>query len=154
MVDISKMVSNHNLRNFDYMETKKNLNNYFMNLEILEWELAKMNARRGLSMQFNFEDEYRKYPYSPIGKDMFNLSAIDNKEEQLKEFISSYFWAKNSVSEKERLYIVESFASKKSDDEIVELLGMNSSDSNEFRKLKRSALYKFADFLKLLVEKQ
>lgn len=59
--------------------------------------------------------------------------------------------AKSILSEQEKIYIDECFVNHKYEDEIVALLGFGSSDSNEFRKLKRSAIYKFADFFDLLV---
>ena len=51
------------------------------------------------------------------------------------------------------LYIMEYFINRKYEDELVDLLGFNNSDSIEFKKLKRSAIYKFADFLNLVVKK-
>ena len=133
----------------------KNVNDYFMNLEKLEWEWAKLQAQKGLTASYDFASEYKKQPYihTPIGKDVFSLSAKENKGKQLKEYISSYYWAKSVLSDQERLYIGEYFINRRYEDEIVDLLSFNSSDSNEFRKLKRSAIYKFADFLNLLVEK-
>jgi len=86
-------------------------------------------------------------------KVIFSLSAKENKEEQLKKYISSYYWAKSILSDREQLYIRECFVNRKYEGELVDLLGFYSSDSNEFRKLKRSAIYKFADFLCLVVEK-
>jgi hypothetical protein len=81
------------------------------------------------------------------------MMAMDDKEEELKKYISSYYWAKSILSDKEQLYINECFMNRKYEDEIIELLGYTSTDSNEFRILKRSALYKFADFLRILKEK-
>ena len=151
---LNRTLSSGNLEKFNFEETKKNVNSYFMNLENLEWEWAKLNAQKGLTANYDFSVEFSKQPYMKLGADMFNLSAIDYKEEQLKEYISSYFWAKNNLSDKEQLYIMECFINRKNDDEMVEMLEMNSSDSNEYRQIKRSALYKFADFLNLLAKKQ
>jgi len=150
---LRKTLSKQNLQNFNYEETKRNVNDYFMILENLEWEWAKLNAQRGLRASDNFSSEYRKEPYIAIGKDIFNISAKELKEEELKRYISNYYWAKNILSEEEQLYLMEYFISRKYESEIVELLGFNSNESNEFRKLKRSAIYKFADFLNLLVKK-
>jgi len=151
-MNINRPLSMGNLENLNYEETKKNVSNYFMDLEKLEWELAKLNAQQGLTVNYDFESEYIRQPYVPIGKDAFNLMAKDNKEEELKKYISSYYWAKSVLSDKEQIYISECFMNHKYEDEIIELLGYTSSDSNEFRKLKRSALYKFADFLRILKE--
>ena len=146
-------MSFQNLEDFSFEETKKNVINYFRYLEMLHWELEKINAGKGLTANYDFSVEYKKQPYSPVGKDEFNLSAKDYKEEQIKKHISSYYWAKSVLAEEEQLYIDECFINRKSDDELVDLFGFNSSDSNEFRNLKRSAVYKFADFLNLVVEK-
>jgi len=81
-----------------------------------------------------------------------NLSAKELKEDELREYISNYYWAKSVLSDVEQLYIAEYFINRKYEDEIIDLLGFNNSDSNEFKKLKRSAIYKFADFLSILVE--
>jgi len=147
----AKVLSKQNLGSFNFEETKKNVNNYFMYLERLEWEWAKLNAQKGLTANYDFSVEYRKQSYIPIGQDVFNLSARENKEEQLKKYISSYYWANSILSDKEQLYIKECFINRKYEDEIVDLLGYYNTDSNDFRKLKRSAIYKFADFLNLLV---
>ena len=148
-----KTLSVQNLENLDFERTKKNISNYFRNLEKLEWEWAKLNAQKGLVANYDFSIEYRKQPYIPIGEDVFNLSAKEHKEEQLKKYISSYYWAKSILSDMEQLYITECFINCKYEDELADLLGFYSSDSKSFRRLKRSAIYKFADFLNLVVEK-
>jgi DNA-directed RNA polymerase specialized sigma subunit len=139
-----------NLEGFNFEATKKNVSNYFKVLERLEWEWAKLNAQNGQAVNYDFSAEYQKQPYSPIGQDEFCLSAKEDKEEQLKKYISSYYWAKSILSENEQLYIHEYFINQKREDEIVDLLSFASTDCNEFRKLKRSAIYKFADFFNLL----
>jgi len=150
----NKRLSIKNLDKFNFEETKKNVNNYFMKLESLEWEWAKLKAQKGLIANYDFPVEYRKQPFTPIGKDIFNLLAKECKEEELRNYISNFYWAKSILSELEQIYITEYFIERKYEDEIVDLLGFNSSDSNEFKKLKRSAIYKFADFLNLVVEKK
>jgi len=150
----NRTLSSQNLDNLNYEATKMNVSNYFIDLEKLEWELAKLNAQQGLVANYDFESEYTNQPYIPIGKDTFNLIDKDNKEEELKQYISSYYWAKSALSEKEQVYINESFMNHKYDDEIIGLLGYTNTDCNEYRILKRSALYKIADFLKILKEKK
>jgi len=149
-----KIFSFKNLENFNFEETKKNVNNYFIYLETLYWELEKIKTQSGLTANYDFSKEYQKQPYIPIRKDVFGVSAKDYKEEQLETYISSYYWAINILSDKERIYIIECFINRKYEDEIVDMLGFNNSDSNEYRKLKKSAIYKFADFLDLVVEKE
>ena len=146
-------MSVQNLENYDFELTKKNVKTYFAILEKLEWEWAKLNAHKGLVANYDFSVEYKKQLYSPIGEDVFNLSGKDYKEEQLKKYISSYYWAKSILSDLEQIYITEYFVNRKFEDEVVDLLGFDSRDNNSFRKLKRSAIYKFADFLNLVVEK-
>jgi len=150
----NRILSSQNLEGFNFEETKKNVNSYFLRLEALEWEWEKLNAQKGLVANYDFESEYRKQPYIVVGKDILNLSAKELKKEQLKECIANYYWAKSILSDVEQLYIMEYFINRKYEDEIVDLLGFNNSDSNEFKKLKKSAIYKFADFLCLLVEKE
>jgi len=129
------------------------VSNYFKVLEKLEWEWAKLHAQKGLTANYDFEQAYHNQPYVRLGKDMFNLSAKEQTEEKLREYIATYYWAKSVLSDKEQLYISECFVNQKYEDEIVDILEVGNSDSNEFRKLKRSAIYKFADFLDLVVEK-
>lgn len=148
-----KVLSKQNLGSFNFEETKKNINNYFRNLEKLEWEWAKLKVGNGLTANYNFAVEYKKQPYIPIGKDEFNLSAKEEKSEQLKKYISSYYWANSILSDKEQLYIKECFVNQKCQDELVDLLCFNNRDDHEFRRLRRSAVYKFADFLNLIVKK-
>ena len=78
---------------------------------------------------------------------MYNQVAI-------KSYISGYYWASSILSDDERSYIEQYFVSRKLEDEIVELLGYMSSDSYDFKQLKRSAIYKFADFHNLVIMKQ
>jgi DNA-directed RNA polymerase specialized sigma subunit len=146
-------MSMQNLEKFNFEETKRNVSNYFVGLENLEWEWAKLNAQKGLTANYDFEAEYSKQPYMRIGQDMFQISAKELTEEELKKHISNYYWAKSILSDTEQLYLMEYFINHKYEDEIVDLLGFNNSDSNEFKRLKKSAIYKFADFLSILVEK-
>jgi len=149
----NRTLSSVNLEGFDYEETKKNVSKYFISLERLELEWVKLNAQKGLTANYDFEVEYMKQPYIQMGKDTFNLSAKECTEKQLREYISNYYWAKSVLSDVEQIYIMEYFINRKYENEIVDLLGFGSIDSNEFRKLKRSAVYKFADFLNFVVEK-
>jgi len=151
---MNKTLSVQNLEKFDFEETKKNINDYFSKLEKLKWEWAKLNAGKGVTVNYDFSTEYLKQPYIPIGKDIFCILAKENKEELLKKYLSSYCWVKSALSDLEQQYIEECFINRKCQDEIVELLNCSSNDSREFRKLKRSAVYKFADFLNLVVEKE
>ena len=151
---LNRTLSSQNLEKFNFEETKKNVNKYFICLENLQWELEKLNTQKGLVANYDFSVEHQRQPYISIGKDIFNLSAKEYTEEELKKYISNYYWAIHILSDAERLYINEYFVNRKYEDELVEILGFNNSDSSEFRKLKRSAIYKFADFLGLLVEKR
>ena len=114
----------------------------------------KLNAQRGLTANYDFEVHYSKQPYIQIGKDIFNISAKELTEEELKKYISNFYWAKSILSDEEQLYLMECFVNGKYEDEILELLGFNTRDNIAFKKLKKSVIYKFADFLSLLVEKQ
>ena len=147
-----KLLSTENLQNFNFEETIKNVISYFKALEKLRWEWAKLSVHKGLTANYDFSVEFRKQPYIPIGKDEFKLSAKENKEEQLKHHISSYYWALSLLSDEEQLYIEERFNNHKYEDELVDLFGFINSDCKGFRKLKKSAIYKFADFLGLVVE--
>jgi len=148
---IDKTLSLQNL-DYNFEETKKNIISYLINLERLNWEWKKLNTQKGLTINYNFETYSDKQPYTPIGKDIFNMSSKTNKEEQLKKYLSSYYWAYSILTETEKTYIKESFINHKYQDEVAELLRFNNRDDHEFRKLKRSAVYKFADFLNLVVE--
>ena len=148
-----KVLSFQNLESLNYVETKKNVNNFFLNLEKLAWQLAKENNQKGLTANYNFSAEYKKQPYVPIGKDAFKLSAKEHKEEQIKQYIANYYWAEKALTDKEQLYIREYFVNRKFEDEFIEMLGFNNIHSNEYINLKKSAIYKFADFLGLLIEK-
>jgi len=153
-MNLNRTLSIQNLDNFNFEETKRNVSNFFLGLENLEWEWAKLNAQKGLTANYDFSVEYRGHPYMKLGADIFNLSARELTEEEIKKYISNFYWAKSVLSDVEQLYLMEYFIHRKYEDEIVDLLGFNNSDSNEFKKLKKSAIYKFADFLSLLVEKQ
>jgi len=141
------------LEKFNYEDTKRNVSSYFESLADLEWELARLNAGQGISRVHDYSTEHRKQPYNPIGKDIFNICAKECKENELKQYISDFYWAKSFLSDAEQLYLMEYFINRKYEDEIIDLLGFNSSDSREYKRLKRSAVYKFADFLNLIAEK-
>jgi len=149
-----RTLSSQNLGGFNFDATKRNVNNYFLTLENLQWEWMKLHAQRGLTTKYDFTTEYKKQSYINIGKDIFKIVTRELTEEKLKEYISSYHWAISILSDEEQLYIMEYFIERKYENEIVDLLGFNNSDSNEFKQLKRSAIYKFADFLNLLATKK
>jgi len=150
---LSKTLSSQNLQHFNFEETKRNVNSYFMGLENLEWELPKLNAQQGLTANLYFSLEYSKQQSTNLGADMFNLSAKELTEDELKRHIASFYWARSILSDEEQLYLMEYFVNRKYENEILELLGFNSRDNVELKKLKRNAIYKFADFLSLLMEK-
>jgi len=150
---MNRTLSSQNLDGFNYEETKRNINNYFVDMEKLQWELAKLNAQNELTADFDYSLEYQRKSYIPVGKDTFNLSEIENKEEKLKKKIAGYKWAKSILSEQEQKYLLEYFINHKYENEIIGLMGFGSTDSREYRRLKRSAIYKFADVLNLVVNK-
>lgn len=138
--------------NFNFEKTKKNINNYFEELENLEWELKKTDIQKGLISNYYFSDESQKQSITTKGKDVFNLSIKEKKEEQIKNYISNYRGAISALSDKEQLYITEYFINRKYGDELADLLELGTTDSREFRRLRKSAVYKFADVLNLVVE--
>jgi len=150
-MNTKKIISAQNLESFNFDATKKNVRNYFRNFERLEWEWEKLNAQKGLTANYDFLSEYQKRPYIPARKDVFGLSSKECKEKQLKKYISSYYWAKSVLSDIEQTYIKEYFKNHKYQSELVDMLGLSSCDSREFRKLRRRAIYKFADVLNLVV---
>lgn len=147
-----KILSMQNLENFNYEETKRQVKNYFKKIEKLEWQLAKINIQKGLTTKYDLTHEYQKYPYSPMSEDNFNLSVKENVEEQYIRYMSNYYWAKSLLSDKEQIYIEECFVSRKCEEDLINILGFKYIDGYDFKKLKRSAIYKFADFLDLVVE--
>ena len=150
----NKTLSFKNMENFNLVETIKNVKNYFRCLEKLYWEWNKLNAGKGLTANYDFAVEYKKQQYIPIGKDVFNLSAKEEKGEQLKKYIASYYWAKSILSDMEQLYINERFINGKQERELIDLFGFSSIDSSDYQNLKRSSIYKFADFFNLVVRKR
>ena len=147
-----KLLSVGNLR-FNFEKTKKNVNHYFEELENLEWELKKIDIQKGLTANYDFSDEHQKQQFSNTRKDEFNLSIKEKKEGQLKKHISDYRDAISVLSDKEQVYITEYFINRKYGNELADLLELGTTDSREFRRLRRSAVYKFADVLNLVAEK-
>ena len=141
------------MESFNLKETKRKVNHYFMDLERLEWEQARLSVQKGLTAQYDIANENDRQEYVAVGKDEFNLSAKEIKAEELKKYIISYYWAKSVLSDNEKLYIKEYFINHKYDEEITAQLNFNNIYNTGFRQLKLSAIYKFADFLNLLVEK-
>ena len=139
-----------NLDSFDYVKTKRNVNIYFENLEKLKLKQARLSTQKGLTATYGFSLEEKKQPYIRIGKDEFNLSAIETNNEEIAKHISDFYWAQSVLSDDEQIYIKEYFENGKYEKEVVDLLGFNSSDNWIFRKIKRSAIYKFAYVLNLL----
>ena len=146
-----KISQTQKLDSFDLGKTKRNVNNYFETLEALKWEQAKLNAQKGMTVNYDLSAPNKKQPYIPVGKDEFNLSAAETNNEEIEKHLSGFYWAQSILSEQEQLYITEYFVNGKYEDEVVGLLGLNTIDSREFRKLKRRAIYKFAYVLNLLV---
>ena len=146
-----KMTLTENLDSFNLKETKKKVSDYFMDLEKLEWEQARLNVQRGLTAKHDAANGDKRQPYVATGKDEFNLSAKAEKDEEIQKHLAGYHWAKSILSEQEQLYITEYFVNGKYEDEVVGLLGYSSHASRPFRNLKRKAIYKFAYVLNLVV---
>ena len=136
---------------FNLKETKRNVNHYFMDLERLEWEQARLNIQRGLTAQYDIANENNEQEYVSVDRDEFNLIAKEENTEELKKHLAGYHWAKSILTEQEQRYIIEYFVNGKYEDEIVDLLGFSDSDCRAFRNLKRKAIYKFAYVLNLVV---
>ena len=146
-----RMSLTENLGSFNLKETKREISNYFSDLEKLKWEQARLNVQRGLIARHDVTSGDRKQPYVVTDKDEFNLSAKAEKDEELKKHLSGYYWAKSILSEQEQLYITEYFVNGKYEDEVVGLLGFTSHTSRPYVNLKRKAIYKFAYVLNLVV---
>ena len=146
-----KMTLTENLDSFNLRETKKRVNNYFKDLDRLEWEQARLDIQKGLIAKHYAANESKKQAYVATGADEFNLSAKEEKRKELANHLAGYKWAKDILSEQEQLYITEYFINGKYEDEVVSLLGYRGSDSMGFRNLKRKAIYKFAYVLNLVV---
>lgn len=136
---------------FDLGRTKRNVNHYFETLEELKWERAKLRAQKGLTANYEIAPENHIQPYITVGKDTFNLAALETKDEEIAKHLSDFYWAQSILTKQEQLYITEYFVNGKYEDEVIGLLGFTTSDSRAFRKLKRRAIYKFAYVLNLLV---
>ena len=139
------------MEKFNLKETKRKVNHYFMDLERLEWEQARLNVQRGLTAQYDMANENSRQGYVATGKDEFNLKAKEEKKDELEKHLEGYRWAKSILTEQELQYITEYFVNGKFEDEVVGLLGYSGSDSRAFRDLKRKAIYKFAYVLNLVV---
>ena len=146
-----KMTITENLDSFNLRETKRNVGNYFMDLEKLQWEQARLSVQKGLIAKLDDASEDKSQAYVATGKDEFNLSAKAEKAEELEKHLAGYHWAKSILSEKEQLYITEYFINGKYEDEVVGLLGYTSYTSRPYRNIKRKAIYKFAYVLNLVV---
>jgi len=146
-----KMSLTESLDSFNLRETKDKVSKYFMDLEQLAWEQARLNVQKGLTAQCDSSNENKGQAYVATGKDEFNLSAKAEKDEEIQKHLAGYYWAKSILSEQEQLYITEYFVNGKYEDEVVGLLGYGSIDTRAFRKLKRKAIYKFAYVLNLVV---
>jgi len=146
-----KMSLTENLDSFNLRETKKRVNDYFSDLDRLEWEQARLDIQRGLTAKYEAIDENQGQGYVTTGADEFNLSAKEEKRKELANHLVGYQWAKDILSGQEQRYITEYFINGKYEDEVVGLLGYKGSDSMGFRNLKRKAIYKFAYVLNLVV---
>jgi len=145
------MTLTESLDSFDLRETKKKVNNYFSELDKLEWEQARLDIQKGLTAKYDVANENKNQAYVATGTDEFNLSAKEEKRKELANHLAGYQWAKSILTEQEQLYITEYFINGKYEDEVVGLLGYSGSDSMSFRNLKRKAIYKFAYVLNLIV---
>jgi len=146
-----KIAFTENLDTFNFKETKEKVKNYFMDLEKIQWEQARLNAERGIIAKYEFAPEDKNQAYVGTGKDEFRLSAKAEKDGELQKHLSGYHWAKSILTKQEQLYIIEYFVNGKYEDEVVGLLGLRNSDSRAFRKIKHRAIYKFAYVLNLVV---
>jgi len=60
-------------------------------------------------------------PYSPFSKDEFNISAKELTEEELRSFISSYYYAKDSLNNEEQIFIEEHYINFRYGKEIADI---------------------------------
>ena len=146
-----KIALQQNINSFNIGETKRNINSFFKNIEELKWEQAKLNVQKGLTTNYDLSLENKNQFYVSVGKDEFNLSALEVSNEEMAKHLLDFHWAQSILSEQEQLYITEYFINGKYEAEVVGLLGLYSSDSRAFRRIKRRAIYKFAYVLNLLV---
>jgi len=146
-----RMSLTETIDSFNIKETKERISSYFSDLDRLELEQARINIQRGLIARYEASDEDKTQAYVSTGVDEFNLSAKENKNKEIEKHLSGYYWAKSILSAQEQLYIIEYFKNGKYEDEVVGLLGYNGIDDRGFRKLKRTAIYKFAYVLDLVV---
>jgi len=94
-----KMSLTQNIDDFNFEQTKKNVNKYFISLEELKWEQARLNAGEGLIANYDLTPEDKTQEYISVGKDDFNLFAKEIKDEELKKHLSGYYWAKSILTE-------------------------------------------------------
>jgi len=145
------MTLTENIDSFNLKETKRKVSGYFMDLEKLQWEQARLNVQKGLIAKLDIANGNEKQPYVVTDQDEFNLLAKAEKDTEIQKHLAGYYWAKSILSEQEQLYITEYFVNGKYEDEGVDLLGFNGSDDRAFTSLKRKAIYKFAYVLNLVV---
>ena len=108
-----RMSMTQNLDSFDLRETKKNINNYFSKIEMLEWERARLNAEKGIIAKYDVLFKNKKQPYISVDKDDFNIVAKENKDAEIKKHLSGFNWARSILSKQEQLYIIEYFVNGK-----------------------------------------
>lgn len=145
-----RLLPNEILKEFDFEKTKNNVFNYFVEIQQLEWDIYSLYGQMNLTACYDFSAE--RTPYMLIGKDEFDLSLKGDKEQELEMYMTGYCCAKSRLIDIEQIYIDERFVNRKNEGELVGLVGCSSSDGNDFRKIKKSAIYKFADCLGLLVK--
>ena len=143
------------IKEYDYPKTKEKVDEYFKKLETVIWYHAKINCHKGLGARYDLSKVYQQIPYSSFRSDEFNLSAKEYSEEQLKRFISSYFCAKKGLNKEEQIFIEQHYVNFKYDEEIAPMLNIATvnGDSYALRRIKRSAVIKFAEFLEIAVLK-
>lgn len=151
----NKLLPKHILDDYNFKDTKLNVDHYFEHIEKMEWQYEKLNCLRGLTAKYDLTCDNEKRLYSPIGKDIFNISAKECTEEKLKQIIYTFNYALDNLEEVEKKFIKSHYRDHKSDDEVINELGLINlySDSYEYRHIKRSAIIRFASFLGVEVEK-
>ena len=70
-------------------------------------------CRHTLGAKNDLSEQYQKEPYNPIGKNIFNISAKECKVNEIIKYLSAYYWAIESLSHYEQVYINEYFFKSK-----------------------------------------
>lgn len=137
------ILSDFIINQFDYNEIKKNITDFISAINLLTFRLKNIEKPK---ITANYEIKYNCFVPTTSSKiEKFVINKI-YLEEEIKDIISKYTYAINSLNELERKVFIRSYINEDKDETLCNELVINNA---KLLQVKKSASIKFSTILDL-----